>query len=165
MHRLLRRPTLIVALLALLTIGAMGCRPQGSAAGPKSYELSLLAQVNAQRANAGVPPLAWCAALGRSATTQSNDQAAHNAMSHVGSDGSDLATRVARAGYSGWTAIGENVAEGYDTEAAVLTAWMMSPGHAANILSPNYTHEGSGIAASSDGIRYWTQDFGRDGTC
>lgn len=165
MHRLLRRPTLILALLALLAVGAMGCTAQGRAAGPKAYELSLLVQVNAQRANSGVPPLAWCAALGRSATAHSNDQAAHNTMSHVGSDGSDLGTRVLRAGYRGWTALGENIAAGYASESAVLYAWMNSPGHAANILSPNYTHMGSGIAASANGTRYWTQDFGRSGTC
>jgi uncharacterized protein YkwD len=165
MHRLLRRPTLILALLAVLAVGAMGCTAGGRASGVRSHELSLLAQVNAQRAGAGLGPLAWCAALGRSATAHSQDQAAHNNMSHVGSDGSDVGTRVFRANYRGWTALGENVAKGYPTESAVLYAWMNSDGHRANILSPHFTHMGSGIASSWNGTRYWSQDFGRSGSC
>jgi len=165
MHRLLRRPLLVVALLALLAIGAMGCVPPrpGAIAGPT--EQSLLAQVNAQRAANGVGPLAWCPTLGHAAVLHSADQAAHNAMSHAGSDGSDTATRVERAGYRNWTAVGENVAAGYPGETAVLNAWMNSPGHRANILNPAYTHVGTGFGAGAGGTLYWTQDFGRGGSC
>lgn len=160
MHRLLRRPTLILAFLAVLAVGAMGCAPQA-----KTNELSLLEQVNAQRANSGVPPLAWCAALGRSASAHSADQAARNTMTHVGSDGSDLETRVARANYRDWSALGENVADGYATESDVLNGWMSSAGHRANILSSGFTHVGSGVATGAGGTRYWTQDFGHSGSC
>jgi uncharacterized protein YkwD len=160
MHRLLRRPTFILFLLAVLAIGAMACGPP-----PQASESSLLAQVNVQRANAGAPPLRWCAALGRSAAAHSADQAARNTMTHTGSDGSDVAIRVDRNGYRGWAALGENVAAGYNSEAAVLTAWMNSAGHRANILSPGFTHVGSGSVTSGNGTRYWTQDFGRTGSC
>ena len=160
MHRLLRRPTLTVALVGLLAFGTIACAPQAQKSGS-----SLLAQVNAQRANAGVGPLAWCPALSRAAYAHSGDQASHNAMSHTGTDGSDTAARAARFGYAGWTALAENVAAGYNSEAEVLNAWMNSSGHRANILSPILTHMGSGSAVSGNGTRYWTQDFGRSGTC
>ena len=40
---------------------------------------------------------------------------------------------------------------------------MASPGHRANILNPAFTHVGSGWAIGF-GVRFWTQDFGRDGS-
>ncbi len=157
---LLRRPTMVAALVALVAVGLMGCAPPQA-----TSQSSMIFQVNVQRAGSGLPPLAWCPALGRASIAHSDDQAVHNTMTHTGSDGSDLSTRMARAGYNGWNTIGENVAAGYPSDSAVLYAWMMSPGHAANILNPSYTHMGSGYAYSRDGTRYWTQDFGSGGTC
>ena len=74
-----------------------------------------------------------------------DDQAIHNAMSHIGSDGSVLSQRVERAGYFWWSTIGENVAANWPSGAAVMAAWMNSPGHRANILSPTFTHFGAGV--------------------
>lgn len=125
----------------------------------------MLDQVNLQRALNGAAPVSWCNTLVWAAQLHTNDQAGNNTMSHTGSDGSSLSTRVNRAGYLGWTAIGENVAMGYPTVTAVITAWMASSGHRANILNPSYTHFGAGYATSAGGAPYWTQDFGRSGTC
>ena len=125
----------------------------------------MLARVNAERAAVGAAPLTRCAALDRAAQAHTADQAAHDQMSHVGSDGSTFVDRAARAGYRSWTALGENVAYGYPNVASVMDGWMHSPGHRANILSGNYTHFGAGYAVSSSGSAYWTQDFGRSGTC
>jgi len=167
MHRLLRRPTLIVATLALLAFGAAGCAQRSSAGGGGASPVSrdLLAQVNAQRNAAGVPGLYWCPPLEHSAQGHSDDQAIHNAMSHTGSDGSDVAQRDEGAGYNGWTAIGENVAYGARSASEVMALWMNSPDHRANILSGAYTHFGGGIGWAADGTTYWTQDFGASGSC
>jgi uncharacterized protein YkwD len=56
--------------------------------------------------------------------------------------------------------VGENIAYGYTSAASVMTAWMHSPGHRANILNKRFTKIGLGLARSSDGTRYWAQDFG-----
>ncbi|MGZ8761863.1 MAG: CAP domain-containing protein [Acidimicrobiia bacterium] len=166
MPRLLRRPTLILAFLGLLTMGAVACAvpPADVGAGANPSELSLLVQTNQQRANSGIGPLTWCPSLGRSATAHAGDQAARNTMTHTGSDGSDIAVRAVRNGYNNWTALAENVAAGYNSESEVLYGWMTSPGHRANILNPAFTHVGSGFAITG-GTRYWTQDFGRSGSC
>ena len=161
MLRLLRRSTLVVALFALLAVGVFACAPPPPAGQPSS----MLLQVNAQRRNAGAVALVWCPSLGRAAAAHSADQAAHNLMPHTGSDGSDNVVRDERNGYLNWTALGENVAAGYPSEAAVLTAWMASPGHRANILNPAFTHMGSEVVTAANGTPYWTQDFGRGGTC
>jgi uncharacterized protein YkwD len=89
--------------------------------------------------------------------------AAMGTMTHVGSDGSILADRLTRSGYlpgSGTWAIGENVARGYTSVSGVVSAWMASPSHRTNILNPKFVHAGLGRSGS-----YWTNDFGRGGTC
>jgi uncharacterized protein YkwD len=54
------------------------------------------------------------------------------------------------------------VAAGQASAAAVMGAWMNSPGHCRNILNPDYTELGVGYAATSNSYRYWwTQKFAR----
>lgn len=125
----------------------------------------MLAAINAARAAAGAPPLAPCATLQAAAANHSADQAANSTMSHTGSDGSTMVQRAERAGYLGWTALAENVAAGYPDVASVMTGWMGSSGHRANILNGSYTHVGVGRAASGGGTLYWTQNLGRSGSC
>jgi uncharacterized protein YkwD len=58
--------------------------------------------------------------------------------------------------------MGENIAAGQRTPAAVMDAWMKSPGHRANILNCGFRVIGMGVATvtgSPFGI-YWTQNFG-----
>src|SRR4051812_47833883 len=78
-----------------------------------AWETAMLARLNAERAAAGVGPLAACGTLRWAAQGHSLDQASHSMMTHTGSDGSDMRARVERAGYVGWNALGENVAYGY----------------------------------------------------
>ncbi len=61
---------------------------------------------------------------------------------------------------SGLHLVGENIASGYATARAVMRAWMHSPGHRANILRKGFRKIGLGLAVSSNGTRYWVQDFG-----
>jgi len=51
---------------------------------------------------------------------------------------------------------GENIAKGQTTPQAVMTAWMNSSGHRANILNASFTQIGVGYVASGN---YWTQEF------
>ncbi|WP_319458831.1 CAP domain-containing protein [Micromonospora sp. RTP1Z1] len=113
--------------------------------------------VNRERAKAGCKALGIDNKLMLAAQRHSQDQADHKTMSHDGSDGSDAGERLDRVGYA-WRAYGENVAWNQQTPAAVMDAWMNSPGHRANILNCSYTEIGVGVARSNG--PYWTQDFG-----
>lgn len=124
----------------------------------------MLQRINSERANAGVGALSTCGNLRTAAAAHSADQAAHTTMTHTGSDGSTMVQRAERAGYLHWTNLGENVAYGYGSVDGVMVGWMSSPGHRANILSGDYTHLGVGRAGNG-GVDYWTQVFGRNGTC
>jgi uncharacterized protein YkwD len=140
--------------------GATPSAPAGS-----GWQGEMLASVNAERAKAGVRPLAACAALNRAAQNYADTMAASGVLSHTGPDGSTLAGRVRAAGYNmapggGYVSYAENIAQGYPTVAAVMSGWMGSSGHRTNLLASGTTHIGVGRHGA-----WWVQDFGSGGTC
>jgi uncharacterized protein YkwD len=128
-------------------------KPTATASGVTAEIVRL---VNAERAKAGCQALTLNSALTKAAQAHSADMAAHQNMSHTGSDGSSPGDRITRAGYV-WSSYGENVAYGYATAEQVMEGWMSSPGHRANILNCGFKEIGVGLAQPND---YWTQDFG-----
>jgi uncharacterized protein YkwD len=116
--------------------------------------------VNQQRASNNLPPFKASAALGTAARNHSVDMAQQNFMSHTGSNGSSPWDRILAAGYD-YTSAAENVGAGYPTAADMVTGWMNSAGHRANILSTE-CDMGVGYAynAQSTYGHYWTLDLG-----
>lgn len=113
------------------------------------------------RAFAAAPPLRLSPALRSLASAHADDMARHSYFSHTGRDGSRVSGRATRARYP-WQAIGENIAAGQQTPEAVVEGWVRSPGHCANIMSPDYAEMGAAYAVnnrSTAGI-YWVQVFG-----
>jgi uncharacterized protein YkwD len=80
-------------------------------------------------------------------------------FSHTGQDGRSPFDRIKQAGYPG-RMMGENIAAGQTSAAAVMQAWMNSPGHRANILNCGYKEVGVGYVAGGSMRHYWTQNFG-----
>ena len=132
---------------------APAAAPAAPAAAPVQQVVDL---TNAARARAGLSAVRVDQRLVNAAQAHSADQAARDALSHAGGDGSDLASRVARQGYAYGT-VAENVAAGYRDAASVVDGWMGSAGHQANILNGSVTHVGVGVAYAADGTAYWTQ--------
>ncbi|MDR1914821.1 MAG: CAP domain-containing protein [Clostridiales bacterium] len=54
---------------------------------------------------------------------------------------------------------GENIAAGQPTPESVMDAWMDSPGHAENILRPDFSHIGVGYSRSPMHGTLWSQEF------
>ena len=116
---------------------------------------------NAERAKAGCGPLAVNATLTAVAQAHSQDMATNNYFDHNSQDGRTPFDRMTAAGYRYSTAA-ENIAAGQRTAQDVMTGWMNSPGHRANILNCALKEIGVGYATGSSsqyGV-YWTQDFG-----
>ena len=116
--------------------------------------------VNQQRHHRGLPPLRESPRLNRSAQGWTNVMVTHRNFSH----GADFAARISAVGFK-WSNVGENIATGYRTPAAVVAAWMASTGHCQNILNPVYRYVGTGVADHSISeystlAGTWTQDFG-----
>jgi uncharacterized protein YkwD len=101
------------------------------------------------------PPLVWDQKLERAAQKHADDMSRKKFFSHTGSDKSTVSSRVDKQNFE-WMLVGENIADGYKTEADVVAGWMGSPGHCKNIMNPEFTH--MGVAVSKDG-KYWVQVF------
>jgi uncharacterized protein YkwD len=124
-----------------------------------AYETEVIRLTNVERAKAGCAALKTDARLTNAARAHSQDMVTKNFFSHTGSNGSDFVAREKAAGYLSPSA--ENIAWGQRTSADVMTVWMNSSGHRANILSCGSTAVGVGVVLTAKGIPYWTQDFGR----
>lgn len=130
----------------------------GGSSGASGTESAVLSLVNKERAAAGCGALTTNAKLSAAARAYSDTMARSGVMSHTGPDGSTMTSRVEAAGY-GWSRLGENIARGQSDAAAVMKAWMNSPGHKANILNCGFREIGIGFH-KGDGGPWWTQDFG-----
>lgn len=102
-----------------------------------------------------VPPITWNGQLEEAAIRHAADMAKHKRFDHVGSDGSEIDTRITATGYK-WMQIGENIAWGYNTIAETIAAWIVSPSHCEQMMS-NKINE---IGAAKNG-KYWVQDYGK----
>jgi uncharacterized protein YkwD len=127
----------------------------------QTLEDQVVAATNAERVKAKCRELTMDDRLRTAAQVHSADMASYAYLSHTGHDGSDPVSRMKDAGYTITPAIGwaENVARGYPTVDAVMTAFMGSPDHRANILNCSMKVIGVGVARSVAGELYWTQDF------
>lgn len=109
---------------------------------------------------AAAPPLKWNDKLFSAAAGHSADMAAKNYFSHTSLDGRTFSQRITNAGYD-WRAAGENIAAGQTTVDQVMTAWVNSPGHCANLMSQNFTEVGVACVRNdaSSYRYYWTMDL------
>ncbi len=121
----------------------------------KSFETRVASLVNEQRAANGLAPLTLSTELSNVARTKSQDMHDNNYFSHTSPTYGSPFDMMNAFGISYRTA-GENIAMGYDTPEAVVSAWMNSAGHRANILNGSYTQLGVGYVADGS---YWTQEF------
>jgi uncharacterized protein YkwD len=108
--------------------------------------------VNAQRAARGLVPLRPSRELRVAAEAHGADMVIHRFFAHVSPFAGAVIDRARRAGYvrSGHCALGEDIAWGEGelaTPAAIVTAWMNSPGHRAVILDRDYRDVGVGIVS------------------
>jgi uncharacterized protein YkwD len=158
---LMTPPCLRSTVAALVCLCLLALAAPAALAKPARRDVStLLTAINAARAENGVAPLHIDAALNAAATAHTADIAGRGVLDHVGADGADLMTRLVRVGWHGTTA-GENLALGYGPRATVQ-AWLASPGHRQNLLSPAFHRVGLGVAVGqADGqtVRFTTADF------
>ncbi len=130
----------------------------------------VITDTNEQRAeNGNVPPLAENATLDEVATLRLNDMFARQYFEHISPPDANGATSSALTvaeslGYA-YIDLGENLALGnFSGDQGVITAWMNSPGHRANILDVNYTEIGVAVGEGIfQGEQTWiaVQVFGR----
>jgi uncharacterized protein YkwD len=175
--RTLARPaTALAALAGVAAVLALGsahpaaavvgnCTPDASWGTLNSnFASQVVTLVNQHRQAMGLSTLSYSPTLNAAAQWKSLHMAGYQYMTHddpAPPVARTVSDRLAACGYPigsvGW---GENIAYGYSTPDAVMTAWLNSPGHKANIENPSYRAIGVAAALSSNGRYYWTQDFG-----
>jgi uncharacterized protein YkwD len=144
--------------------------------------------INEERKSNQLATLEWDRELASIALSHSVDMAERGYFDHYSPEGEDFASRYEKASYDRKTTIGNQVYVGgenlflnnvvdsytYDSESGdvheyhfntlealartTVDGWMESPGHRENILTP-FSREGIGIAVSSDGKVYITENF------
>ncbi|MDR0840686.1 MAG: Ig-like domain-containing protein [Christensenellaceae bacterium] len=117
--------------------------------------LEVLNLVNQERANVDLSPLSIDNRLTAATNVRALEQV--STFSHTRPDGTACFTALDQAGLS-YGYAGENIAMGQTSAQAVMTSWMNSEGHRANILNPNYTHIGIGHVLQAN-KHYWVQMF------
>jgi len=161
---------LAAALAALaLTAGASAAdavvgRQSSATVRERVVELVNAARGKARRCGnerfAAAPPLSASRDLNEAAANHARDMSRRNFFEHRGSDGSQPKDRVLRAGYQP-RLTGENIALGPESAEEVVSGWLASPGHCANIMDSRFQDIGVGLTIGKGrGKIYWVQTFG-----
>jgi uncharacterized protein YkwD len=174
------RLTLPLALTSLIVATAFAAAPDaahaqrcaGSDLPPTAENLpavrdAILCLHNQQRSARGLRPLETNARLQATATAHTTEMVDDGYFAHASADGTSFSARIIRGGYVGRDAswiLGENLAWGTGelaTPAKLMSAWMHSPDHRANVLTRAYRDIGIGLAFSATDARLTvTTDFG-----
>jgi uncharacterized protein YkwD len=128
--------------------------------------------INRRRKAHGIGTLAANGPLNGAAQIHTDFMVDHACFDHQCSGEADFAARIKATGYldgaTSWT-VGENIAWGEQalgTPANIVTAWMNSPGHRANILNEDFDDIGIGFVTGSPfsaheaNAAIYTTDFG-----
>lgn len=135
-----------------------GQTPPPEQGGLTAFDAEMLELVNAERSDAGVPPIAAWPALRDGAIRHSSWMARTGSFEHAEGD-----TIAADGRAAGCAATAENIFWGTrgfaDDPAAVLREYMNSPGHRTNILDPRNRFIAIGTVQADNGRIYNTQRF------
>lgn len=140
--------------LLLLFVGWV-LLPTVTFAAASSFEVDrIVDETNKLRATYDLPPLLLDTRVELVAVQKARQLAQTGEFTHDIPGRASTWEELRRAGYS-YKYAGENLAVHYRDASDVVRAWYRSPVHRANLLNPNFTHIGIGVAPG-----HW---FGHDG--
>lgn len=158
----LPRQPFIVALALAVLIGGLAASERARDLAVSEPAPNLVASVlpgavvaltNEERGDKGLGSLKASALLSQAAQLKANDMAAKSYYAHVSPDGTIPPAWLNKVGYT-YQAMGENLVIDRTSSEQVVSAWMGSEAHRENILNPQFTEIGIGIAHG----RYKGQD-------
>lgn len=127
--------------------------PATTASGSAVYADQVVGLVNQARAQVGLPALSKDNRLAAMALDKAKDMDTNQYFDHISPTyGSPFDMMKAYGITFKWA--GENIAKGQRSPQEVMTAWMNSPGHRANILQMNFTKIGVSYYNG-----HWVQEF------
>lgn len=131
-------------MFAVTQLSVIPAQAAGFSAG-EVYQLS-----NNARAANGVGALNANGALSQAAYAKAQDMFANNYWAHTSPSGVTGWYFIQQAGYS-YSNAGENLAQGYGSASAVVSAWLASPSHRENLLNGNFTDTGIAVVSGTLG--------------
>lgn len=123
----------------------------------------IVALTNTERESYKLGTLTENKTLAKAAQAKAEDMAAKGYFSHNGPDGKEPWQWITEARYE-YQYAGENLAVRFIDSKDVVTAWMASPSHKANIVKSAYTDIGVGVAPGmykGEPATYVVQYFGK----
>lgn len=143
------RPTglfvlLVVVALFQLSLGQLA--KQGFILGEKvSFTAEdIIAETNKKREEMGLAPLRIDNSLSQAAAQKGADMLSRDYWAHVSPAGETPWSFFLGSGYQ-YKYAGENLARDFDSAGDVVRAWMQSPTHRENLLSPKYRDIGVSV--------------------
>jgi uncharacterized protein YkwD len=147
---LVRSSAVLLLSAAALVVGPLVQPAAASVSG--RYEHSVNVHTNTERGDRHLTPLKKSTCLDRYAERQARAMARKNTMYH------QQLGPILRTCHL--DEVGENIAFGFTTGAAVTAGWMASPPHRANLLNPDHRLIGVGAYQDSHGWWYVSQVLG-----
>ncbi|NCN24296.1 MAG: hypothetical protein COU65_03930 [Candidatus Pacebacteria bacterium CG10_big_fil_rev_8_21_14_0_10_42_12] len=137
---------LVIIFSTFVRITAASTSPLGSVLG---YAVDIKAQqvvaeTNKTRASLGLEPLTLNSSLSEAALSKGQHMLTNQYWSHVAPDGTEPWYFIKNVGY-GYTVAGENLARDFQDTPDMISAWMASPTHKANIVNPEYKDIGVAV--------------------
>lgn len=106
---------------------------------------NIIDAINKERSLRNLSTLNSDSRLSAAAQSKSEDMIARKYFAHVDPDGNYIWPKIVAAGYTPYLQLGENLAiEFYNTE-SLVSAWMNSPTHRANVLNEQFNDQGMGL--------------------
>jgi uncharacterized protein YkwD len=138
-------------LLALFVSVVLVARATAAFGEEPSNEITaenVVALMNVERAANGLAPLELDTRLVKAAEDRMRDMEEGGWWSHESPEGRSPFVWLAVRAYN-YEYAGENLAAGFETVQLLVTSWMESSGHRANILNPNFAECGVAIIDGS----------------
>ncbi|MBE5866306.1 MAG: CAP domain-containing protein [Lachnospiraceae bacterium] len=132
--------------------------PETDSSNDHAYIKEVVDLVNIERAKEGLAPLTIDTKV--QAAAQVRAQECEQRFSHTRPNGTSFSTALKEQNVS-YRSAGENIAWGQKSPQEVVTTWMNSSGHRANIMNKNFTTIGVGYYENARGTDYWCQLFTR----
>lgn len=120
-------------------------------------ESHMIADVNATRTAAGLPPLLTDPQLASVARAYAHDMASRRYFGHHNPEGQSVGDRLEVAGVA-YQYAGENIAF-VQNENEAMEGFLKSAGHKANILNSRYTRIGIGVIVTDGYGALYVQEF------
>ncbi|MEK7499365.1 MAG: CAP domain-containing protein [Patescibacteria group bacterium] len=144
-HRTLAYTSSFLILAKIVAVSAIALTPNIAELSTIT-DSSMVQLTNKARTDAGLPPLTISSELTGAAKQKGQDMLKHQYFAHISPSGTTPWFWMKKTGYS-YTVAGENLAIDFLDAEDVVTAWLNSPTHKANLLHKEYTQTGIAVVS------------------